>query len=184
MASLQYDVLPYTWAPVQINGCVWPNPSLSWAVQQRIDSALSGWAGTPYGSGQQCKGEGVDCIRYLAAFVDEMYGHKRCPTERLPQDYSMHTRAGAISVMRKILRIYPEMKKVPGTTLEPGDVVVVGPKEGGPSHCLIVGAKKNTMWHAANNTGVCMTGWGLMRDQQKIFRVYRFKDRHVWGICA
>lgn len=182
MGEVVYRQMPYYWAPVQVNGCVWPNPARSWAIQQKIGDVLSGWRGTPYVSGQQTKGEGADCIRYLAAFVDEMYGHKRCPTERLPQDYSMHTRAGAISVMRQILRIYPEMKKVHGETLEPGDVVVVGPAKGGPSHCMIVGSKQNTMWHAVQSAGVCQTGWGLMRDYQKVFRVYRFKDRHCWGI--
>lgn len=177
MVEVCYKMLPYKWAPFQVPSPVWPNPS--WDIQQKIGEALRAWEGTPYMSGQQTIGVGADCIRYLAAFVDQMYGYKRCPTSRLPQDYSMHTREGAFSVMRQILRIYPEMQKVEGNTLEPGDVIVVGPKDGGPGHCLIVGDNRNTLWHAVQPR-VCRTGWALMKDHQKIFRVYRFKDRMKW----
>lgn len=182
MGSVHYTQVPFQWKPLVVGG-KWPNHPLSSRIEKRIHFALAAWEGTPYVSGQQMPGVGADCVRYFAAFVDTMYGYRRVQPDRLPQDYSMHTRAGAISVMRDILRLYPEMRPVRGSTLEPGDVLVVGPQDGGPSHCMMVGSRENTLWHAVK-PHVCWTGWGLMKGHQKVFRAYRFKDRGTWGLYA
>lgn len=181
MATLEYTPVPFLWRPMHINGRGTPDLALSRKIEHRLEKACLRWEKTPYKSGIQMPGEGADCVRFFAALVDDLYGYRRTPPDRLPQDYSMHTRAGAIGVMKKILRLYPEMRRVRGRYLEPADVVVVGPLDGGPSHCLTVGARHNTLWHAIQGAGVCWTGWALIKNHQRIFRVYRFKDRESWG---
>lgn len=182
MTGLVMKTLPYRWMPLTLNGTEWPNHPLSCRIERKIARFFLKWEGTPYMSGQMMVGEGTDCIRFLASFVDAMTGKQHIVPERLPQDYSMHTKHGAFRVMKQILRLYPTMKPMKkATTLEPGDVIVVGPKGGGPSHVMIVGFKHNTLWHASNLPGICWTGWGLIEGYQKIVRVYRFTDRNDWG---
>ncbi len=180
MTSVKYIPVPFEWKPFVVNGG-WPNHALSCIIEKRIEKFLLKWEGTPYMSGQMMVGEGADCIRFMAAFANSMFGEDLGTPERLPQDASMHSRSGAIAGMRKILRMYPTLRPTRSKELQPGDILAVGPKDGGPSHILIVGVKPNTMWHAINECGVCWTGWSLMKDHMKVFRAYRFKDRRDWG---
>jgi hypothetical protein len=61
----------------------------------------------------------------------------------------MHDRLGSFSVMRDIMRRYPNHETVTSGETEPGDILVVGPAEGGPGHMMIVGPYRNTVWQAS-----------------------------------
>ncbi len=181
MVMLQYEQLRYTWRPIHINGEGSPDLALSRKIEHRLEKFCHDWEKTPYVSGQQMAGQGTDCVRFWAAQVDYLYGYKRIAPERLPQDYSMHTRTGAMSTLKKIWRLYPELRRVRGPYLEPGDTLVVGYKNGGPGHVMTVGVQHNTLWHAVQNAGVCWTGWALQKDYQKVVAVFRFNNREEWG---
>lgn len=147
----------------------------------RVTAVCAGWLGTRYGKGQQAKGRFVDCIRFLAGSMDELYGWVRERFDRLPADMSLHDRDGAIAAMRRFLRLYE-----PNDALEPqadgswrvesGDVLIVGPASGGPGHAMIAGGQQSELWHV-EACGVVRTGCGIHGDLHGIFRVL---DKELW----
>lgn len=156
-----------------------PDYVQSGRVQRQIAKVLGSWERTPYGAGQQCKGTAVDCVRFFAGVVDELYGYSRVSLDRMPQDMAMHTPAGAYSVLKRMLRTYPELERIEDGSMEPMDVLVVGHRNGGPGHVMLVGYRRNTLWHAGTR-GVCWTGIGLDGEYQRVKRVYRFRNRAAW----
>lgn len=166
----------------------WREPSLPLLTATRIsielDLILLGWEHTPYLVGQACKGEGggVDCVRFVCSVLDELYGTDRVhEVKTLPNDASMHTREGAFRVMRTIRELYAPNQPVEDGSLEPGDVVVVGPSNGGPGHAMICGPRQNELWHSSvggvHRTGIAFSG------EQRIFRVFRCSNREAWIQC-
>jgi hypothetical protein len=146
---------------------------------KRLEKVLVSWEETPYVPGQQCKGAGVDCIRFGCAVLDELY---RRPLTDLPiraADASMHDREGSFSVMRQIIRRYPDHITVEDGSVEPGDILVVGPRAGGPGHMMIVGHQRNTVWQASADR-VHFTGLYLP-DSATLFRTFRMVDRENWA---
>lgn len=149
-------------------------------ILQRMHLILESWKDTPYVTGQQIRQKAVDCIRFVTAFYDELY-RKNIPTEapRVSPGFNIHNMSSAMKVMRKVLKQYPNHEIVKENALEPGDLILVGPISGGPGHPMIVGPQKNTIWHCAKPR-VVMTGWGLLENEMKIFRILRAKDREKW----
>lgn len=164
---INYYTIPWKWKPLKIKH---PAPAL-W-----LDMLFKSWEGTPYMGGNQCKGSGVDCVRFTTAILDLMEGNYHSITT-LPSDVSFHNRRGAMRSMIKIKRLYSHRKVNPEKGLQPGDMIIVGPPGGGPGHAMLVGTEPNTIWHCTPNSGVVKTGWSLVNGQQKIFRIYRIKDR-------
>lgn len=153
-----------------------PLPPEDEAFGKKLATVLAAWQGTPYHEGQQAPGLGVDCVRFVCAVLDEMLLRERTPISTLPPDAAMHNRAGALGVMKKIASLYPHVT-VEDESLEPGDVVVVGPRNGGPGHAMIVGTQKNVLWHAVRPR-VSRTGVGEAHAHDlELFRVYRPKVR-------
>ncbi len=146
---------------------------------QRLEAVLASWEGTPYVGGQQAKGDGVDCIRFGCAVLDELYALPRTPLPIRAADASMHDRPGSMSVMRQIIRRYPHHTIITDGMVEPGDIFVVGPAQGGPGHMMIVGPARNTVWQASA-TKVHFTGLYLPSGAT-LFRVYRMVDRETWA---
>lgn len=166
---VRFVSMPVTWRPV----------SAAWV--KRLEKVLVSWEETPYVPGQQRKGRdgGVDCIRFGCAVLDELY---RRPLTDLPPrapDASMHDRAGSFSVMRQIIRRYPDHIAVEDGSVEPGDVLVVGPNSGGPGHMMIVGHQRNTCWQASAGR-VHFTGLSLPASAT-LFRTFRMVDREQWA---
>lgn len=165
---IRYAPLPVTWRSPA-------NPF--WLP--RLKSVLVSWQGTPYCVGQQQKQIGVDCIRFGCAVLDELY---RRPLTDLPiraPDASMHDPEGAFSVMRQIVRRYPNHVTIEDGSVEPGDVLVVGPRNGGPGHMVIVGPQPNTLWQSSGGK-VHFTGLSLP-GSATLFRTYRMVDREKWA---
>ena len=149
------------------------------AAQARLGAVLESWRGTPYMSGQRCKGVGVDCVRFVIAVFDEMNGTDT-PVKTVPGDVAQHAPEVARAALELLLRSF-DCSRVREPYLEPGDVIVTGPNAGGPGHAMIVGAERRMCWHAAPATGVCSTSLGIigMLDQ-KVFAAYRMTSRK-WG---
>lgn len=166
-------------------GLVWRKvsglePELAARFEQRLVEVLDRWRGTPYMAGQQMRGVGVDCVRFVAAVLDEFYLREPVPIETLPTDAALHARDSAIAGMKRLRELYMPNDPVEDGSLEPADVLVTGPKNGGPGHAMIVGPRRNQLWHAAGNE-VHTTGFAFFAPflGNRIFRVYRMRDRRI-----
>jgi hypothetical protein len=145
------------------------------AIETRLLQILHEWEDTPYCPGQQCKGVAVDCVRFVAAVIDEMLGMET-PMARLPQDASFHNPELARRGMREFLTRYPSVKAP--DVLEPGDVIVMGPRSGGPGHAAIIGL--HGYWHCGQ-FGVNMAGRAFPDHGVYYFKeARRAKDRSDW----
>jgi len=170
--TVRYYTIPIEWNDLDIQ-----NQHKKQFILSKLNSCFDAWEGTPYMSGNQCIGSGVDCVRWVTAVLDMMYDREPTDIKTLPSDASFHTKRGAMKAMITIKRLYPHCKVVKGKPLQPGDLVIVGPPGGGPGHAMLVGTEPNTLWHCTPNSGVVKTGWALAVSQQHIYRVYRAKDR-------
>lgn len=118
----------------------------------------------------------------MTGVLDELYGREHIPLPRLPADVSLHDPARARAAMRLILEAYPDHERVTDGSLEPADVVVVGPpgRHGpSPGHVLLAGFEPNTLWHAVA-PGVCFTGVTFDSTVTQLVAVYRLLDRERW----
>jgi len=155
------------------------------AISRKLGSILESWRDTPYLPGQQAKGAGggVDCVRFVCGVVDELYGFRRAELPRLPQDRSLHDRAGAVKAMKFMRRLYEPNLPIEDGVFEPGDILVVSAPDGGPGHAMIVGAEPNTLWHSTGRF-VQMTGIGFLwatYHSWKFCGGYRMQDREKWA---
>lgn len=133
----------------------------------RLEAVLQSWAGTPYMHGQQCKGAGVDCVRFVFAVLDELLG-VTTPVVTLPPDVCVHAPEKAEEHVERLRACY-DCAEVPLDAIEPGDVVVSGPVKGGPGHVFIMGEGR-VLWHATHPRvhktpvrGVILYGHSLRR---------------------
>lgn len=155
-----------------------PLPDSLSSVEERLHSILTSWIDTPYMEGQQLKKGGVDCVRFCCGVVDELFGYSRAPIEYLPADMSLHSPRSAFAAMKKLHRLYAPLEAVSPESLQPCDLLVVGPVHGGPGHLMIVGAMPSTIYHSTNR-GVVQAGIG-MPSGMELFRIYRFSERDKW----
>jgi hypothetical protein len=134
-------------------------------------------------AGQQVKGVGVDCVRLICRILDELHGLEETPLANIPADASMHDRAGTQRVMLAIMHAYQPWIRVEDNSIEPGDIVVVGPPAGGPGHGMMVTTRRNTLIHADQNE-VTLAGMGFFAEQQKVFGVFRKGNREEWASAS
>ena len=135
-------LLPFTWSPLKDT-----------AAAVRMHITLKEWGGTPYRLQSQTKGGGVDCVRFVTGVLDELC-HINNPTDtpELPKDTALHNKATAAKALKALLQRYPGHTHIRSGTVEPGDIVVVGVEGGGPGHGMVVGPKKNTLWHSTDRS--------------------------------
>lgn len=153
---------------------------------QRLETSLKSWRGTPYATGQQVRGKqgAVDCVRFGAAVLDDLYGFRRELPRNIALDACVHAPDEAVAQVSKLLRIYHELDVVhPGEdglfTVEPADMVIVGPAGGGPGHLMVVGYRPNTLWEAIRPE-VSEVGCTLDPDNRSVKHVFRANDRWHW----
>jgi len=175
---VRYSSQGYKWEPLRLQGHAL---SADLRAAAALAEEILSWEGTPYMHGQQVKKVGVDCVRFVCSVLDNLQT-TQTNFATLPQDAAMHSRGGAIRSMLNIKRRF-QARTVRDHSMQPGDIVVVGPPNGGPGHALIVGFRPNTLWHAAN-PAVHQTGIGFIVGEQKVFRVYRLLNRHLWGLSC
>lgn len=152
-------------------------------TQEKLQKILDSWEGTPYMPGQQMKGAGVDCVRFVCAVLDELYGFSRVAIPELPGDIALHARDTAVAAMRYIMKLYEPNEPVLDGVLEPGDILVVAPPKGGPGHAMIAGGRENELWHSMDRR-VQRTGIGFLTDKYhgwQFYGAYRALDRERWA---
>lgn len=176
--ATKIKALSVQWRPILLGRDDEPRPAASALAMEAVSRAVRRWARTPYMAGQATPQAGVDCVRFVCCVLDDLEGQK-VEIERLPQDMALHDRESAIAALRTIMRLYPTFEQVDDGYAEPGDVVIVGHVAGGPGHALIVGPRRNTMWHAAPS-GVDTVGWALEADWQALKTVFRCTNKARW----
>lgn len=127
--------------------------------------------------GQACRQGGVDCVRFVVAVLDELFGI--APDEAipvLPKDTAWHNAAGVVRVVRALERRYPHEIVREGPA-EPGDVLIARVSSGNPGHIGIVGPKPGTVWHSNPGVGVAEVGFGVF---ERIENVWRPKGKAGW----
>jgi hypothetical protein len=149
---------------------------------EALKRVLLEWEGTPYFAGSAIKQGGVDCVRFICALFKELEGQplNNEIIKLLPPDAAMHTKSGSIRVMKYILKLLDPIYEIVPPFVEPGDILVVGPTNGGPGHAMIVSPWKNVLVHAGTSE-VCKTGFHLSVHYQKIFHVFRKGNRQCWA---
>jgi len=165
---ITYSQHKYLWQPM--------NCENRETLTARLARILKQWEGTPYGPFRQTKGRSADCVGFICAVLNELYG---MPETRLnmPSDIEFKSRLRAKEAIETIKENYPHID-INGDVLEPGDVVVLG---NGVVHAMIVGPQKNTIWHTTQGTGVCWSGLIIPSDKQ-IIDVFRCSDRDkLWS---
>lgn len=175
-----YLPMPLSWHPMRLGLGLSNDHVRSSAIEKRIGKVLESWEGTPYSLKMSRRGEGTYCSAFVCHVLDELYF--RTPTElpKIPDDISFHDWAGAVAGLKWFLRQFPSAERIEGQgEVEPGDVIITGPVDGGPGHAIIVGSRRNTMWQASGVCGVHYTGLSLP-DQAQMHAVFRFRDRGLW----
>lgn len=170
IATLNREPRSLKWAPMNV-------PSKS---EKALEEELSLWLGTPYMEGNQCRGAGVDCVRFVEAVLWKLY-YGRYPTEqeqvrKLAQDAAIGDRRSTTEVARELCRRFPhDIARGKTVAVRPGDVIIV--KEGvGPGHTGIVSTRPNVAIHAIAPEVSSVSLHGLV----PIARVIRLKDKHQW----
>ena len=149
-------------------------------VEDRLQKILCSWEGTQHMDGQQSKGKGVDCVRFVSAVLDELGGTKT-DIIHLPRDTAFHQRATAMSGMRLFIKQFGGYSVPAEEPLQPGDILVTGPANGGPGHAIIVGPDR-FLWHSAHKkvvrAGLSALAMGGLYHKTTM----RVKDRRGWYV--
>jgi cell wall-associated NlpC family hydrolase len=163
-------------APIPLT---WTLPSDNYPT--RLGLVLESWKGTPYMIGQQQPGQGVDCIRFVTAVLDEMSRFPAEKLDRLPGDASLNQPEIARAFMRSLIERYhlTDLSQSGVTRVEPGDILAVGAAAGGPGHAIIVGPARNTTWQAGTHA-VIRSGWTLQGRWQTLKHWFR-PNREGWN---
>lgn len=119
-----------------------------------LNEALLSWHGTPFAQGQQRKGEGVDCVRFVSAVMEEV----GLPVPVLDGvEYSLnegrhteHTRLMAWLHDDPAARAHLRVVEQPAL----GDILAVR-QHSGPHH-LGIASDSRTVWHCDQRLGVCL----------------------------
>lgn len=170
---MKTETLLFRWRPLPLN------------VERRISRCLSSWLHTPYMEGQQAKGIAVDCVQFVGAFLDEMYGNRtRTRIPRLRADAAQHSVRAAFQTIKALRSHFPTFV-ARDDIIEPGDIVVVrastdsrAPKR--PGHVLIAApGHVGSAFHADGHLGeVCQTS---LAATSGILRIYRPKEKCSWA---
>ena len=151
------------------------------AVLKRLDTILTSWERTPYREHASTPyTRGINCIGFVCCVLDEWRdpdgNSKLVWPNGIPSDVGMNNPKKAKEMMRLLLETFPQHERVNDNTAQPGDILVMGQE--GPGHAMIVGPRKNTIWHAAGHH-VHYTGWELPHHC-KHFATYRLKGRDTF----
>lgn len=119
---------------------------------------LEKWEGTPYREGHRILRQGVDCVQFVAAVLEEFYGVP-CEIPRLSSDVAYFNKGAGYPAMSALRRSFPYTKTDPSSEIEAGDVIVTTCGSAGtlPHHVLIASDNPVILFHAMKSSGVCRT---------------------------
>ncbi|TRZ51606.1 MAG: hypothetical protein D4S01_04415 [Dehalococcoidia bacterium] len=152
----------------------------NWLIESRMQKILDSWEGTPHMDGQQAKGMGVDCVRFVAAVLDELIGTKT-PIKHLPSDTAFHQRDKAVAGMRLFIKQFDGYRIGPDEPLQAGDVLVTGPRSGGPGHAMIVGPD-GFIWQSAYKKVIKSGLESMSVTVYKHKATMRVRNRERWNV--
>jgi len=147
---------------------------------KRLEFILAGWERTPYMSGQRLRSVQADCIGFALGAIDDADGRKRALGPKIPADTAFHDPERAFQSVLDLRRAYQPNIEVKNGKLQPFDIAVVGPANGGPAHVMLVGVRPNTLWHTTQGVGVHQTGWAIHAGHDRLIAAYRMMDRWRW----
>lgn len=126
---------------------------------QRLNSVLRSWLGTPWCKGQCVRGIGIDCFYFVTAVLDELHGITAELPPRLPMDTAQNNRPLALATVRAFTNRYPceVLRDVP---IESGDMLIGRRGQSHDEtfqHAMIVGPEPvPQLWHCPGpGHGVC-----------------------------
>ena len=157
-----------------------PLPWLFVPLLRPMSTILAAWEGTKYGSGQSCRGALADCIGFVFGAIDDLDGRPRARSATMPPDTALHDPETSSEALRALRALYEPIEVISSAYVQPFDIVVVGPSLGGPSHAMLVGPQKNTLWHATPASGVHRAGWALGDGYEAFHGAFRISDRTRW----
>ena len=144
----------------------------------RLERFLLSWEGTPYRANAQLAGVGADCRSFVLAGLDFLYG-TTTDIGSLPPDAALHQPEVARAFLRRMAKQWCcHNRKVKGTDIEPGDLIVTGYDNGGPTHIAIAGMFP-WVWDCIPGVGVRRSGYdsgGL-----KYFGHWRLPNKQIWS---
>lgn len=147
----------------------------------QLAGILESWEGTPYRDQIPLRGAagGCSCFGFVCVILDTLYGRPGKHLVGLPPDVSLHDPELARAAMRWFLTRYPA-ERIDSDEIQPGDIVVTSPGVAGvPGHVMLVGPRKNTLWHSVDEIGVHYTGMSLP-EPGSYHSTYRCSDRGSW----
>lgn len=159
----------------------WANPGTLEPQFARLASELARWEGTPYIDQDPVPGAqgGVSCFGFVCAVLDALYGRAGSTIVGLPRDIGLHDPETAKAAMKWFLARYP-VERVQGLGMQPGDILVIGHgNAGSPGHVMLVGPRKNALWHSTEDVGVHYTGLSLPLGSTH-HSTYRCTNRDQW----
>lgn len=175
MTVTQVKRLDVNWEPLKIDGLT---EQQNREILDRLEMILFSWKGTPYSPNKRVKKYGVDCIRFVTGVIDELCGIEHVPCRTLPSDISFHDKATAMAGMKTFVRNY-DFVKVTTRLVQPGDVLITGPNNGGPGHGVLAGIVPNTLFESSFGVGVHQIGLSI-NDTYRLFGHYRQRNRNQW----
>jgi hypothetical protein len=131
--------------------------------------------------GQQLRGVGADCARFVDAVLAELYGLDLPDLPLLDPDLCLHRPRDAVLAARAMAARYPN-RVVRGPAAwppRPGDVVLYR-RGRAPGHVLIAGARPAELWHCDLGVGVVRTGLGNVNGF--VMRVWQMLEKDRWSI--
>ena len=131
---------------------------------------LESWLETPYAAGQCCRGEGVDCVRFVNAGL--AYGHGLDAPPDLPrfsQDSAFHEQGIVRELMDFWRKLYKTTEEDVGSRPRLGDVLVVASGISNQTHVCIDGG--NGFIYHAIAPSVCRSS--RQEFKTRIKRVFR-----------
>lgn len=150
---MHITIFPVQWRPIDVR------------VEREIDGFLKSWEGVPYSIGRGDREQGSDCVYFMCNFLNHMWKRSSDIADALQGDVALHKPRRARKAFQRISREFvPHKDHIKDMSLEPGDILVVGPRREDrkkvPSHAMIAGGRKHTLWHATSR-GIRQTGIGL-----------------------
>lgn len=154
----------------------WADPRINDYVAEH----MAPWIGARYMPGAS-KRDYTDCVGFIVGLGSDLE-NTPVSRKRLPQDLAFHDRKGAIEGMKKVMRSFPSWEKLVGVpaSLRPGDVLAVGPKNGGPGHGIFVSPWPNQLAQATQLAGVHLSPMMLFAEHQELFAIYRHTEPEKW----
>jgi NlpC/P60 family putative phage cell wall peptidase len=105
----------------------------------RIIATARAWLGTPYLHQASAKGRGADCLGLIRGVWRELYGAEPEPPPPYTPDWNERAHLGGEEPLLDAAR--RNLREIPSTERQPGDVLVFRIVRGGPAkHCGILTA--------------------------------------------